>query len=1496
MAQAMQSPAANNTISLGRLIDFILQRTYHELTVLAELLPRKTDMERKIEIVQFASRTRQLFIRLLALVKWAASASKVEKCAAIMAFLDKQSMLFVEMADMLSVMSRETLVNARLPSFHLPCAVEVLTLGTYSRLPTCIRDKVVPADPITAAEKRATLIRLNQIIMYRLVSSELPPQMRNLSIENGRVTFCVEHEFEVSLTLMGDGPHVSWRLLDIVILVEDKETGEGEALVHSLQISYIHQLIQSRLIDNARPLHELYNCLHSFCQSLQLEVLHSQVLRLCRDRLRDCIIVEEYTAGSRLILAYWRHTKHEEGGSKEMTHCKLCVQMDPNDPSKPLQVTHVPHLSHKDAQLADQAIKSDFLSVEKLLIHTVHIRTKHKLQELSDILKPLLGLTEYTISGSPAVLHVPILQPCMISEELLITVNTHTGHFLAHVPQFEPPMMEDIQNCLNKDPSKVENLLSELRFWITVRRCEKTIQHLPAIATEHLPLVIPPDHELAKFSKHRLFIKLCRHQEYYIIIRLQENKCEIIPSYYLMTVAPQPLEDDLMEQKVEGSVMDTELPKTYLKIVDFATLDNFISTHGPGTEIECERQGVGKKRKVLTHGDTGIKKVKYTGFFISEVSHIVAMCDERIPYATLCRELNKKDVCHNGIQIEGHGSNYHVKIVQMPVPDVNEMDTFTALNSALLSCTIRLNGKGARTWFVEFVFCNCPVPSTCSKEQGPCRALHYNYDFGAGTSKQVTEMVDEMLRDWNIMGHLYKVVLEFASALKHDQHNMFPSLMEVKTFSYRRIVLGYGPNKTNMVNIYWNPSDKRYHLGFGVVGQTVSASNPHTLVASQLQHEFNQHLSIMTLMQGLHETYAPLLSINRLPTISELGVIHSRPAVPVQTFVTSPQTSTHFRVVYRNLFCLDIECRPEGLVAIRDGAYSVFDKQRAVEELSAINSIKAFLSKFVDETATQARRRSQTEDENPLSPVPTLDSMDSGFLSVSGQVKPGSPAQCRSQESVSSTTGSGLRFHLPMTPPSGSNPHTPASPHTSVLSQQGYGASPNPSFSLASPPSLGSQSQAQHVSPSPSILHVQAQSPGNLFSANSPANPLHVPSPSFLPTPSPSSQVPMQSPATANFMNQQAHGDGGSPFAAPASAGNLSMSSPAPGAWPGSPSVPRPSPRPTGTAQSPGSSNHPALHSPQAISASDHSKAPGVSAISSSRAIHCSWQAGTPTLLTHKSFDLLCSPGAITSTQPASPAVGQNQFHTSPLERFLGCCYMRKSLGRVIQTENLMSLSTTEVGVTLFKTETLQCRVSLNPQTLQSLHLKLTPNPEYKDQWTDNELQVIERYFDTKVVSIPYKPNALLAFGRLLNAPLRIFKDCIHIMHLEMVPDRTLKWAIQWCLTIPPAAPQIAPPGMSAIVFLKDKMLFFAQLTRIGLNLAPGVEPQTVVFAAVYDIKMNTTTVPDSRREALPVSPTDPIYIITSMLKRFAEYNPNPNECSIYPAIRELLSNLVVPI
>ena len=69
--------SGSNNVSLNQLIEYLVQKIYHELNVMAELLPRKTDMERKVMIFQFAARARMLFVRLLALVKWASSASKV---------------------------------------------------------------------------------------------------------------------------------------------------------------------------------------------------------------------------------------------------------------------------------------------------------------------------------------------------------------------------------------------------------------------------------------------------------------------------------------------------------------------------------------------------------------------------------------------------------------------------------------------------------------------------------------------------------------------------------------------------------------------------------------------------------------------------------------------------------------------------------------------------------------------------------------------------------------------------------------------------------------------------------------------------------------------------------------------------------------------------------------------------------------------------------------------------------------------------------------------------------------------------------------------------------------------------------------------------------------------------------------------------------------------------------------------------------------------------
>lgn len=112
-------------------------------------------------------------------------------------------------------------------------------------------------------EKKNTLQKLNQVIQHRLVTADLPVQMRSLKIEQGRVAFHVENEFRVSLTVLGDSPSIPWKVIDLEILVEDKDIGDGMALVHPLQVSFLSQLAQERLEKCHDPLRELYQTLHS---------------------------------------------------------------------------------------------------------------------------------------------------------------------------------------------------------------------------------------------------------------------------------------------------------------------------------------------------------------------------------------------------------------------------------------------------------------------------------------------------------------------------------------------------------------------------------------------------------------------------------------------------------------------------------------------------------------------------------------------------------------------------------------------------------------------------------------------------------------------------------------------------------------------------------------------------------------------------------------------------------------------------------------------------------------------------------------------------------------------------------------------------------------------------------------------------------------------------------------------------------------------------------
>lgn len=105
--------AGPQTVSLAVLMDFAIQQSLHELTILSEMLLVKDQPERKKAIVQFAHATRLMFVKLLAVVKWLKQSKKFDRLSGICYVLDQQAMCFIETADKLFELARVELQQAR---------------------------------------------------------------------------------------------------------------------------------------------------------------------------------------------------------------------------------------------------------------------------------------------------------------------------------------------------------------------------------------------------------------------------------------------------------------------------------------------------------------------------------------------------------------------------------------------------------------------------------------------------------------------------------------------------------------------------------------------------------------------------------------------------------------------------------------------------------------------------------------------------------------------------------------------------------------------------------------------------------------------------------------------------------------------------------------------------------------------------------------------------------------------------------------------------------------------------------------------------------------------------------------------------------------------------------------------------------------------------------------------------------------------------------------
>lgn len=182
--------------------------------------------------------------------------------------------------------------------------------------------------------------------------------------------------------------------------------------------------------------------------------------------------------------------------------------------------------------------------------------------------------------------------------------------------------LDDMEKSINDDMKRIIPWIQQLKFWLGQQRCKQSIKHLPTISSETLQLSNYSTHPIGKLSKNKLFIKLTRLPQYYIVVEMLEvpNKpTQLSYKYYFLSVSAADREDGpvmaLLLQQLKENIQDMIFRK-------------------PGKHART-----GTKRKLSDDScPVESKKTKRSGeacAFNKVLAHFVAMCDTNMPFVGL---------------------------------------------------------------------------------------------------------------------------------------------------------------------------------------------------------------------------------------------------------------------------------------------------------------------------------------------------------------------------------------------------------------------------------------------------------------------------------------------------------------------------------------------------------------------------------------------------------------------------------------------------------------------------------------------------------------------------------------------------------------------------------------------------------------------------------------------------------------------------------------------
>ncbi|KDN42389.1 MED14-domain-containing protein [Tilletiaria anomala UBC 951] len=198
---------------------------YESLQNLGETMSSLSGEQRRSKIYNTALEARRQFIKLLVLSIWSSKAPGIIRTRDLIGLVNEQ---FNQSNDVVQELTaiRRSLPNSRARQYDLETAADVLNTGTYSRAPHSVGGFYEVQREYTDAEAKQIVEELNEAIQIRLSCGEnLPDELCDYSIVDGRAILRASNLFEASITLSGKDPQDRWYLLSIEFDISVVGTG-----------------------------------------------------------------------------------------------------------------------------------------------------------------------------------------------------------------------------------------------------------------------------------------------------------------------------------------------------------------------------------------------------------------------------------------------------------------------------------------------------------------------------------------------------------------------------------------------------------------------------------------------------------------------------------------------------------------------------------------------------------------------------------------------------------------------------------------------------------------------------------------------------------------------------------------------------------------------------------------------------------------------------------------------------------------------------------------------------------------------------------------------------------------------------------------------------------------------------------------------------------------------------------------------------------------------